>query len=876
MLLMTADTLNTAIILPLADSQATLAQVGGKGASLARLAQAGLPVPTGFYITTATYQQFVAENQLQPGIEAALAQADLAQPPTLEAASVAIRALFAAAPMPAPLATTIAQAYAALADPAGEAQWPVAVRSSATAEDLPELSFAGQQETYLNICGAAAVLVAVQRCWGSLWTARAIGYRLQHHIDQQAISLAVVVQTLVPAEAAGVLFTAHPLTGQRNQAMLTATWGLGEALVGGLVSPDTLVVEKNTGQVVSRAIAEKQVMTVRVAGGTKEQLVPEAQRRAPVLTDQQAATLVRLGVQIEQLYGRPMDIEWTWAADTFAIVQARPITALPEPTAPVTWERPDPRAWCYRASITEQLPDPLSPLFATLGCKAIGQGSAQLFNILFGGDQFSAGMFITINGYAYYQMRFTLGMIPAIFRATIKFWPEFMRSEARWRDDAHVRYTAVIERWRNRPANALTATEILEAARQLTAEMVYTYNVLQSGVLGLAGSVELIFTLVYERLIQRPADPPATTFLVGYESLPLAAEKSLYALAALAHATPALAEHFLRTPALQLAAQLADLGVPANLPADVWEAWKQAFVAHLEKYGHALYDLDFAKPVAADQPGPLLETCRMYLRGQGTNPHERQQAQIQRREQALQAIESRVKGWRLKLFRKTLGWAQSFAPMREDCLADLGLGYPLLRRLLRELGRRLTAAGMLPQPEEVYWLTEEELAEAAAVLDKGAPLPSAAEKVAQRRATWRAQKALTPPSSLPEKSRFSRYIEAIGPARTRQTAHNQLKGVGASPGQVTGPARVLQGPEDFDQMQPGEILVAAITTPAWTPLFARATAVVTDIGGILSHGSIVAREYGIPAVLGTGVATKRIHSGQIITVDGGKGVVTWN
>jgi hypothetical protein len=431
---------------------------------------------------------------------------------------------------------------------------------------------------------------------------------------------------LVFAEAAGVLFTANPVTGARDQMMLTATWGLGEAVVGGLVTPDTLIIEKATGKVLSRETADKQAMTVRVERGTEEQPVPETQRHAPVLDDRQATELVRLGMQIERHYGMPMDIEWTLAAGTFAIVQARPITALPDlqVSSPNAWPRPDSKAICWRASITEQLPDPLTPLFATLGCKIINVGTARLFNQLLGAGAISGDIFITINDYAYYQMRFSPRMLWGTVGGVASFWPQIKRSVQRWRDEAHVQYVAVIERWRSRPASALTAAELLEAARQLMAETVNIYNVIQSGVLGLASGAEILFTAVYDKIVKRPGDPPAATFVLGFDSLPIWAEKSLYDLAQQGRICPALAEHILRAPTAQLVAQLAGDQMPPGLNADDWRAWQRSFAVHLEKYGHAIYDLDFSKSLPADHPAPLLETCKMYLGGQGTNPYERQ------------------------------------------------------------------------------------------------------------------------------------------------------------------------------------------------------------------------------------------------------------
>ena len=229
--------------LPLSDPRADLETVGGKGMSLAKLAKAGMPVPGGFHVTTEAYREFVVANNLQAGINEALKHVDTAQPSTLETASEAISRLFAQADIPGDLANAIVNAYADLpgSNPA------VAVRSSATAEDLPDASFAGQQETYLNITGADQVLEATKKCWASLWTARAIGYRARQNIGAEGVALAVVVQLLINAETAGIMFTANPLNGNRDEAVINAAWGLGEAVVGGAVTPDTLTVNKLTG-----------------------------------------------------------------------------------------------------------------------------------------------------------------------------------------------------------------------------------------------------------------------------------------------------------------------------------------------------------------------------------------------------------------------------------------------------------------------------------------------------------------------------------------------------------------------------------------------------------------------------------------------------
>ncbi|MBN2004028.1 MAG: phosphoenolpyruvate synthase [Anaerolineae bacterium] len=872
-------------ILSLSDAQSTLEIVGGKGASLARLTQAGLPVPGGFHVTTAAYKQFVAESDLQPRILAALQSADASQPATLETASRAIEELFTHTSMPPAIADEIRTAYLALSDPTAQTSGeqsessqqpnlPVAVRSSATAEDLPGLSFAGQQETFLNIHGVAALLDAVKRCWASLWTARAIGYRLQHGIDQEAVSLAVVVQELVFADAAGVLFTANPINGQRDQAMITATWGLGEAIVGGMVTPDTLIVEKATGKVLSRETADKQVMTLRLPDGTTEQPTPEPLRHAQVLSDEQASELTRMGTQIEHLYGMPMDIEWTLSGGTFAIVQARPITALPESQEPLSieWKPPNPKGQYMRGSVVDIMPDPLSPLFATLGLPAVGRyGIKEVMRVLTRSEpQMPDNYIMTINDYAYMSVDYTPRQWWWVSTRMLISYPRLLnKSISLWRDDIRPRYAAAAARWQDRLLESLSPSEIWAGVQEINNAAMLHLSALLVATTGASAGSELLFTKVYEKLIHREGDPAATTFLMGYNSTPIQAEKSLYDLAAWVQTQPELATAILDTPATDLVRMCAAPSSPA------WQTFGERLQAHLRAFGHIIYDLDFAKALPLDDPTPMLETVKMYLSGRGASPHERQKELENRRIQATAAVLQRLKGLKSWAFRKSLKWAQSLAEIRESALSDIGLGYPALRRMLRELGERLVAAGAIARPDDIYWLECAELEPALTALERGDAIETLAQRVEQRIKRWRALKQVTPPPTLPPRKRYLGIdMSAFTPATAESQTGDTLKGVAASAGKVTAPARVLHGPEDFGQMQPGNVLIATTTTPAWTPLFAMASAIVTDIGGPLSHGSIVAREYGIPAVMGTGVATKRIQNGQMITVDGNTGVVT--
>ncbi|MGD8405675.1 MAG: PEP/pyruvate-binding domain-containing protein [Anaerolineales bacterium] len=854
--------------LPLTDPQADLEIVGGKGMSLAKLANAGLPVPGGFHVTTEAYRQFVIANDLQSGINDALKTVNTSQPSTLEIASETISRLFAQAEIPGDLANAIVNAYADLpgVNPA------VAVRSSATAEDLPNASFAGQQETYLNISGAGQVLEATKKCWASLWTARAIGYRARQGIGAEGVALAVVVQLLINAEAAGIMFTANPLNGERDETVINATWGLGEAVVGGTVTPDTLTVSKLDGSLIARETAEKLVMTVRTDSGTEEQPVPDSLQKVPVLSDEQAAQLTQIGAEIEELYGMPMDIEWTLADGEFAIVQARPITAMSE--APLEWKQPDPKGTYMRTSVADLMPEPLSPLFATLGVEAqVQQMYPVAKRMTHSNPVLPEDYFTSINSYAYLNSAFSprswwwaiTGLIPA--------YPRLLRTLVPlWRDELHPEYQAFVTSKKELEPTKLTVDELWSEAQEHAYRAAYYVCGLMFATMGASAGSEGLTTRLYDKLARQNGDPDATTLLMGWDNIPVRSEKSLYDIAMWIHRDKTLTDYVLDTSSHDLA-EIINLSETASDP--LLGELVAKLREHLDKFGHIIFQLDFAEPLPIDHPEMLFENIKMYLRGEGTNPYERQKASEEKRIQTTEIVIKRLKGLKLWTFKKALNWGQSMAEVREDALAEIGLAYPKLRDMLRELGRRFVAADVIRQPDDIFWLEKDEITACVKALRNEQPMTDLSGRVEKRKVFNQRVGQITPPPMIPMKKRVLGIKSEVFIAQSEETQiGNVLKGVATSTGKVTAPARVLHGPEDFDQMRPGDVLIAGTTTPAWTPLFAMASAVVTDIGGPLSHGSIVAREYGIPAVMGTGVATRRIQSGQIITVDGTKGEVT--
>ena len=855
-------------ILPLPDSGATLETVGGKGLSLAKMIGAGFPVPNGFHLTTEAYRTFIAANNLQTKILAALKGVDASLPASLETASATIGRLFAEAAIPNDIATVIITTYSSLAT---LHPTPVAVRSSATAEDLPETSFAGQQETYLNIRGEEALLEAVKKCWASLWTARAIAYRIKNNIDQNTVALAVVAQEMVNAETAGILFTANPINGRRDEMVINAAWGLGEAIVGGLVSPDTIVAEKATGKIKQYDVAEKTVITVLAEKGTREEKLEGVRSRSKVMNEADVVELVNIAREVESFYGSPQDIEWCHAESKFYIVQSRPVTALPE--APIEWTPPDPKGIYMRTGVVDLMPNPLSPLYVTWAIPVLRNQMKPL------GARLGMGLpilqedyYTSIHGYAYMNAAFPAKAWWWIITGMLPAYPRLLRNLVPlWRDELHPEYLASVAKYQTKNPEKMSAGELWRDAQEILTAAMYYASGLMFATMGASAGSEGLLTRVYNKFAKQQGDPEANALLMGWDNIPVRSEKSLYDLAVWIHADEKLSEHILNQSSHEL---VANLEKPDSVHVSSFPEFASRFKTHLDKFGHLLFQMDFAEPLPRDHPEMLLETIKMYLRGQGVNPHERQRASEEKRVRTTETMRNRLKGFKRWAFIKALNWGQSLAEVREDALSEIGLGYPILRAMLRELGSRFVTAGSIQQADDIYWLEKEEVEICVRKLEHDDPLENLSVRVEDRKAFNKKAGQETPPPMMPMKKKYMGIDTSVWLAESEgNRTSNILKGVPTSAGKVTAPACVLRGPEDFDKMRSGDVLVAGTTTPAWTPLFAMASAVVTDIGGPLSHGSIVAREYGIPAVMGTGVATKRIRNGQVITVDGGAGTV---
>lgn len=732
-----------------------------------------------------------------------------------------------------------------------------AVRSSSPEEDLETASFAGEYETTLGV-PYEGLEKAVACSFASMLDYRVVEYKNHHTIQTDDPKIAVIIQKQIPSDVSGVGFSANPQNGAEDEVMLNASFGLGEAIVAGLVTPDIYIIKGN--KIIDKKIAEKHMGTYLKTGGyTKDLDIPTPKKES--LTKKQALELAKMIKNIAEYYQKPMDTEWAIAGKTIYLLQARPITTK---LIKINWDldQEEKGMMFARASIIELMPDPLSPLYIDYATRHVPSSLIKLFSIVLGetdANKLKPGIqFSTKNGFAYLGYKITgYFMLPFITHAgkLIKLFnqhPSWVENE---------KLPAIKKRLAELKGinlqNAKLKT-LYDMSHELTETMCIYFTYCQI-YLAQAMSFELLFSRYYDKKIKPLVGIPSYIFMLGDDTAPILADKALYQLAQDIKKDTELMEFVLSTSNDKLKMLMA---------CDEFKDHRfyTLFKNYLDTHGNMLYDLDFAKPTPRDDPRPIIETLKLYIIGHGENPEKRQREALIKRGESEQKVEAAVSKGKFRRFMAKLEKARETAPFREEGLANMGLCQPLLRKILFELGRRLENKKIIDNHEDIFWLKEEELLK---FIDGFHILPLT-EAVSERKALWRTQKEMTPPALLPKDIRFfGLKMNDFMPAKDIQEhkGNNKYEGIGVSSGTVTGTAKVIHGTDEFNTMEEGDILVTSMTTPAWTPLFAMASAVVTDYGGPLSHSSIVAREYGIPAVLGTGGLSKIIHSGQIITVD---------
>jgi pyruvate,water dikinase len=804
-----------------------VAAVGGKGLSLARLAAAGLPVPPGFCITTAAYrrirgQTLGSDPQLVEGIDSA---------------------------------------YRRLGG------GPVAVRSSATAEDGAAVSFAGQQETILGVSGESAVRDAIGKCWASLHGERALAYRRRQGIGEESLAMAVVVQRLVAAEIAGVLFTRDPMDADGKRMLVEASWGLGEAVVSGKVMPDRYHIDRATGNVLDRHISHK---TVEITpSGERE--VDVQKRDGPCLDDARLAELADLARRVEELYGAPQDVEWAWAEGKFWLLQARPITTAgigereqvrrEEIAAAATLAERDGTVWA-RINLSESLPEPTPMTWAIVRRFMSGKGG---FGLMYRDLGFrppaaldDVGVFDLIAGRTYCNLsrepRMYSGWLPFVHPfAALKAAPERALDPQPVRDTSRISALSWLLLPLRLPGiifGSLAQAVRLGALSQTFATRFrneilppFRDEVSSAAAEDLAKLDDMVLEARLEKWVER------TLYGFARESLKPTALAAMARLNVQRWLVRKLGAEQARDAVNELT-----LGVHPDPEADLPAALRDLAegrlerTAFLERFGHrGPAEMELASPRWAEDSGTLDHLPR------GTSQREDQQTTPTQRWEKITAQAKLSSLERSTLDPQVLAM-QTYEGLRETAKHYLLRGYLEIRRTLLEFDRRYALHG------GVFYLTPGELAR----LSAGEDLWGLITERRRRRAVCLSLEA---PPVL-----FSDDLEAIGRPLAVEAAES-LQGVPLSPGTAEGPALVLEQPRLENLPAEGYILVCPSTDPAWVPLFVQARALVMESGGVLSHGAIVAREFGLPAVAGLPGVQHRLRTGQRLLVDGGRGSV---
>ena len=843
-------------VLRLDDENAELPRVGGKGASLAKLVQNGLPVPPGFHIPTDVYRRFVETTQLQEKIVGALASASTDSPEAFDMVEKEIAESFASRDMPEEVTRAIYEAYAAMGD-----RVAVAVRSSATAEDLPGMSFAGQQQSFLNVRGNDALVGAIKQCWASLWTARAIQYRARQRIEHTAVAMAVVVQELVPADAAGVLFTADPVSGARGHLHINAAFGLGEAIVGGDVSPDTIVVEKYKMVIERQTISSKNVMTVRTETGTETAAVPEDKRDVAVLSVEEAIELSRIGTRIEALWGEPVDIEWARAQGKFYIVQTRPITGLRAETPPLlTWNDSLMGDYLWTsANLGEAIPDVMTP------CTwSIVQGF--MMDAMFAQYILGHPLYGNVGGRFYMNISVMTGLASSIGlknKNAVAIEHVFGRVPpgvempipklSLWKLIKEIVPTAFRTKKRLKQ-HQKELPEFLRTAASQAEELRMAIRDVKNG-------TELI------RLWNERIEP---FFRLSCQMLQAAGKQDSSALIEMREDLRApLGEADANTllTGLQTGGNdLASLGPLLGL-AKVAQG-KMGRDEYARTYGHrGAHEFEVSVPRPAEDPDWVEQQLAGFQQS-----HVDPLALLAKKEAERNVIWAKLEKESPrevpKMRRNVERWA-FVARNREFARSEVIRCFWVARAFI------LRAEEITNKGQDLFFLKMDEI---LALLGGDS---AALEHVPQRQATYEAYSALpTYPTLI--RGAFDPFAWAKSPNRRSDifdaTAaapppSDSITGFPGAVGVVEGIVRVLKTPEEGPALQGGEILVTTVTNIGWTPIFPRASAVVTDVGAPLSHAAIVARELGIPAVVGCGNAMMRLRTGDRVRVDGARGMV---
>ncbi|QLH75657.1 MAG: phosphoenolpyruvate protein kinase [Methanomassiliicoccales archaeon] len=849
--------------------------VGGKASNLANLMSAGFPVPPGVVVGVTEYEQFLDENGLRHRISSVLSSTDLHDVRDVERASKEIRSMI----MSAPLGIGLVEGLRTVLGGDDGSLW--AVRSSAIAEDLADASFAGQQDTYLCVRGEE-VPSFVKSCWASYWNDRAISYRYDNDVPQLGNGIAVVVQKMVSAISSGIMFTKDPLNGD-DKVIIESSWGLGESIASGIVSPDRFVCDGH-GKLRDRHISKKLKAFYLSPSGSREVVVEESAQSKPSINDGQIEMLAELGLRLEAHFGSPQDIEWAFDGERLFILQSRPITTLT--TDNTLWTR---------AYGDEYWADVTSPLFFSLlgeyltkyvnheGSEIMGYKELtekKLLRVHKGHIYFNSEVLEEVFTYnpKFSRTKELLNYFPIkdqerIAKAKTKIAKRLL-AEVRIAildpDGVILRTNKAYDRWAKRfmesvrefdskDLRSMTPQQLHEEFKRLENDYLKHFRLIRYGMvthsIGMNLMVKRWLTdwlddesgVLYSKVISGLKGNKTIETNIALSKLADKARDDAYVLAGLSGLSSSDFLHKMRTDERMV-------------------AFRAEFEGFLRSYGQRSHTREIYFPRWRDDQTLVVDILRALVRSSRLDLEKVEVQKIEERKKAEKEILDRIGKMRFGPFRKivfrtVLSYAQTYLMFRENQRFYLDHILDVWRRLFMEYGRRFAEEGMIEAPEDIFFLSKEEIFDLA---EKNGG--SVRKTVASRKKEFDRYKDRLPPKFLRGNVEFDDTVIWQGNVM-------KITGTSASPGTFTGTARVVGSIEDLPEVMENEILITSNTDPGWTAVFSKIGGLITETGGILSHGAVVSREYGIPAVTAVKGATKIFKTGQRITLDGNEGAI---
>ena len=881
---------HTRIVLLNARQPVDETEIGPKAMSLVRMSRSGLAVPAGFCITAAVFREHLERNNLVDRIRSLVNELTEESPDAKGILLSNLRQIIIEAPLVEQTRDEMESLYRELgAD-------RIAVRSSGTAEDLPGHSFAGQHDSFLGITNITDYIEAVKKCWASLWTFRAYEYRQRNSFDHLKIGMAVIVQKLIDADISGVIFTADPLTGATGNVIIEACFGLGESLVSGKVTPDRFVVRKNKLKLWSRTISEKKLERVVNKDGSVEEHAVEGERStSPTLDKRQMKLLAGLAIKIETEFDRPQDIEWAISGGKIFLLQSRPITALPPEK---TWEQR--QVWSGNP-VREVMPDVVTPATVSMleGMLAgffdpifrllcVDRGDHPAFEVIAGRVYFNANLWAAVIGCMPGSGNFNftefsgshrglkeLGRrlqvateedLPDVKHKKLRFFLKLPLILAGSLRNTPTRGQRILEqinaeadKWYHLDVTTLSCEQITESLEQIVEQ----FDELLSHVLYLFGMMSA-YPILHWICTKWLSDDGscAMQLLAGVGDMTDAvAGLDLWKLAAIADKSDEIKKLILSDDDWDtLEGRLAQ----SDPGREFLSSWRNFMHNHGH---HCRGEIELYNRRWSETPDYILKLVRGYMsQFDRIDPVRNHAERAEQRRQLEQKCRRQIRNPIKRLiFNRFLVHSQQGWVFRENVKSEVVKLLTAMRRLLLELGRKLTERQVLAGQDDIFFLRLDEMSPVV----QGSTTFDISRVIADRRTEYDKSSLIAPPDVI-----FGKFDPdtCIYPEPDENT--EVLNGLAVSPGIVTGKARVILRADADEYLLADEILVAPFTDPGWTPYFVPAAAIVMDEGGVISHGSIIAREYGIPAVVNVGGATRIIKTGQTIRVDGNSGVVT--